>query len=325
MLSLKFNTSGFEISLEKLNDEEAINIENDSSKQQSKCLLIYTLEGRYKFKNFFELSKNRYYVPSQTGEFKGFSNMKNLGGIANNPSLFNIISCFDIFDDKYTPDNTISTELQHLYWIVKKELIEKQVLHPLSNHYSPFSEEGKNLLIKITKIQSNLVDFITRLGIEAFSSDYHDHIKFDDKELLPVVENSYSDEYKKDSESFNFDDIDSVPFTIGKFPQLHTYVKLKDGTIGILWSDNTEDSTIHVIVERDWETPRGGYDPEYISCYQFNRSDIAIENDDLSEVKKTCEFDINPIKVKSLNGRYHKETKENAINTLYVKRAIKVD
>lgn len=45
MLTLKFITSGFEISLEKLNDKESIGIENDPSKQQSNCLLIYTSEG----------------------------------------------------------------------------------------------------------------------------------------------------------------------------------------------------------------------------------------------------------------------------------------
>ena len=172
MLTLKFVTYGFEISLGKLNDKEEIEIENDSSKQQSKYLLIYTLEGEYKFKKFFELSKDRYYVPSQTGEFKGFSGMKNLGGIANNCSLFNISSCFDIVDDKYTPDNTKSTELQHLYWIVRKELFEEDINNSLDDYYKPFSEQGKELLAKVINIQS--------MFIEAFGSDYHNDDRFDD-------------------------------------------------------------------------------------------------------------------------------------------------
>ena len=158
MLSLKFINLGFEILRSQLNSSESILVENDPRRPKPEYLLICTSEGEYRFKEFFELHRDRYYVPSQIGEFKGYKGMKNLGGIANYPSLFNISSCFDVVDDKYTPDYTKSTELQHLYWIIRKELFEENINNSLNDYYQPFSEQGKELLAEIINIQSKFIE-----------------------------------------------------------------------------------------------------------------------------------------------------------------------
>ena len=53
---------------------------------------------------------------------------------------------------------------------------------------------------------------------------------------------------------------------------MHTYIKLKDGSLWILSSDNTEEETVHcypINQEQDW-------DPEWDTCECFPYSDILV-------------------------------------------------
>jgi hypothetical protein len=70
------------------------------------------------------------------------------------------------------------------------------------------------------------------------------------------------------------------------YPYFHcTYVKLKDNTIGVLWSDNTDTETMHIILQKDWDSEFGGYDPEFITTYEFNYCDVAVTDRNLTVVK----------------------------------------
>jgi hypothetical protein len=70
-----------------------------------------------------------------------------------------------------------------------------------------------------------------------------------------------------------------------RFPQTHTYAKLKDYTIGVVWSDNQDTETMHLVLEKDWDNKRGDYDIESVTTYEFNYYDIAMTERDLSLVR----------------------------------------
>ncbi|KKL06849.1 hypothetical protein LCGC14_2591900 [marine sediment metagenome] len=58
---------------------------------------------------------------------------------------------------------------------------------------------------------------------------------------------------------------------------MHTYVKLKNGEIWILWSDNVEEETMHVYpLDR-----KDNWDVEWDKCTEINYSDIEMTDTNL--------------------------------------------
>lgn len=64
-----------------------------------------------------------------------------------------------------------------------------------------------------------------------------------------------------------------------------TFVKLFNGELALVYSDNNEEQTLDIIPESQWLTPNGGYDVETISCRRVPYSDVAIIDKDLIAVK----------------------------------------
>jgi len=62
---------------------------------------------------------------------------------------------------------------------------------------------------------------------------------------------------------------------------MHTYVKLKDGRIVIIWSDNTEEETMHVYPV-DMDPP---FDIEVDSCEMVNYDDVVVIDSNRSVVE----------------------------------------
>ena len=71
---------------------------------------------------------------------------------------------------------------------------------------------------------------------------------------------------------------------------MNTFAKTKDGLIHIVFSDNTEMSTIKpetmdLISEDQWKGEYGGYDAEWINCVNYPYRDIVCTDTNISVVR----------------------------------------
>ena len=67
---------------------------------------------------------------------------------------------------------------------------------------------------------------------------------------------------------------------------MNTFVKLKDKSIHVLYSDNTKKETMHLIPEKQWDDKNGNYDPEWIIAKEFPYSKIAITDTNLELIRQ---------------------------------------
>ena len=65
---------------------------------------------------------------------------------------------------------------------------------------------------------------------------------------------------------------------------MNTFVKLKDGSIHVLYSDNIKEETMHLIPERQWDDEYGNYDPEWICSKEYPYSDIDVTDTNLAVI-----------------------------------------
>ena len=66
----------------------------------------------------------------------------------------------------------------------------------------------------------------------------------------------------------------------------NTFARLKDGSIHIVFSDNTEEETMNLIPEKQWDDEHGNYDPEWIIAPEFPYSEIAETDSKLAVIRK---------------------------------------
>jgi hypothetical protein len=92
-----------------------------------------------------------------------------------------------------------------------------------------------------------------------------------------------------------------------KIPTNCTYVKLKDNVVGMLWSDDTHNDIINVILEIDWNNKEGDYDPLQVRNFRFRYEDVAITDSNLTLVKSYIVKE--PKVVKCLNSLSYESVK----------------
>lgn len=67
---------------------------------------------------------------------------------------------------------------------------------------------------------------------------------------------------------------------------MYTYAICKNDKLYVVFSDNTEERTMHLIPEDQWSSPNGDYDAEYIICSELPYEEIVCTDTNLERMRQ---------------------------------------
>ncbi len=74
----------------------------------------------------------------------------------------------------------------------------------------------------------------------------------------------------------------------------NTFAKLKDGSIHVVYSDNIDEETMHLIPRSQWNDEHGHYDAEWICSKEYPYADIVETDTNIVVLNYTPDSQLNP-------------------------------